>query len=121
LLRVAITERQAQNLVIDEPEVAALAGVSEYRGAEYRLSPDVDVEALDKAGLYCGGWLLYASAEVEPPPDILLEFQAVDVFRVASAELVALLNRLGVHFLIASFYDDIDWRVVVPAKSLQAE
>jgi hypothetical protein len=71
----------------------------------------VDLEALDNAALYYGGWYLYASPDVEPGPEVLQAFQSADVFRIPPRQLVELLNRFGVRFLIASFYDDIEWRV----------
>ena len=112
LLRAAIAERLAQNLVIDAREVTEVAGVvSKSKEGEYLLRSDVDVEALDQAALNYGGWYLYASPGAESPVDILQAFHRADVFRSPPAELVELLNRLRVRFLIASFYDDIEWRV----------
>jgi hypothetical protein len=108
-------ERHAQNLVIDAPEVSKVAGVdSRSRDGEYLLRPDVDVEALDKTAFYYGGWYLYASSVVESPPELLQALQAADVFRIWPRELVELLNRFHVRFLIASFYDDIEWRLAAP-------
>jgi hypothetical protein len=88
--------------------------VSNSRDGEYLLRPDVDVEALDKAALYYGGWYLYASSVVEPPPELLQALQAADVFRIRPRDLVELLNQFHVPFLIASFYDDIEWRLAAP-------
>jgi hypothetical protein len=115
LLQAAIWERHTQNLVTDASEVSKVAGVvSSSRDGEYLLRPDVDVEALDKMALYYGGWYLYASSVVEPPPELLQALQAADVFRTWPRELVELLNRFHVHFLIASFYDDNEWRLAAP-------
>ena len=115
LLRAAIMERHAQNLVTDTPEVTEVAGVvSSSRDGEYLLRSEVDVEALDRAALNCGGWYLYALSGVEPSPEILPAFQAADVFRISPGKLIELLNQVRVSFLIASFYDDIEWRVAVP-------
>jgi hypothetical protein len=115
LLRAALQTRDAHNLVIDAPEISKVAGVaSSARDGEYRVRPDVDLEALDNAALYYGGWYLYASSDVEPPPKVLQAFQSADVFRIPPRQLVELLNRFSVRFLIASFYDDIEWRLAAP-------
>jgi hypothetical protein len=115
LLKAAIQTRDAQNLVIDAPEVSQVAGVaSTARDGEYLVRPDAHLEALDKMALYYGGWYLYASRDVEPSREVLQSLQAADVFRIPPRELVELLNRFRVRFLIASFYDDIEWRLAAP-------
>jgi hypothetical protein len=94
-----------------------VAGVlSSPEDGQYRLQPDVDVAALDEAALYYGGWYLYASPKVESTPEVLRAFHASDVFRISPADLTQLLARLGVTFLIASFYDDNEWRVAAPLE-----
>jgi hypothetical protein len=104
-------------LVIDAPEIAKVAGVlSSPEDGEYLLQPDVDVEALDEAALYCGGWYLYASPKPESTPEVLRAFHASDVFRISPADLTQLLARLGLTFLIASFYDDNEWRLAAPLE-----
>ena len=115
LLRNAVLHRQALNLVTGESEVLTVPGVLRGPGdGQYLLEPGVDIAAVDKAALQRGGWYLYACRTPENAADILKQLQSSDVFRISAAGLIVLLLRLKVSLLIASFYDDHEWRVAVP-------
>jgi hypothetical protein len=116
LLRNAVLHRQAINLITGEAELLTVPGVVSGRdNGHYLLKPEVDIGAVDETALQLGGWYLYACRVPEDAADVLKAFQSSDVFRLSAADLVQLLVRLKVSLLIASFYDDHEWRVAAPA------
>jgi len=115
LLSNAVLHWQAVNLVTSESDVLTVPGVlSGPDNGHYLLEPGVDIGAVDKAALQLGGWYLYACRAPENAVEILKQLQSSDVFRISAIDLIALLLRLEVSLLIASFYDDLEWRVAIP-------
>jgi hypothetical protein len=115
LLKHAVAERQAIHLVTGEEEALQVRGVTaDNDSSRYLLQRDVDLAALDKTVLSLGGWYLYAFRSETSGGGILQALQTADVFRIEPSGLIRVMRDLGVTFLIASFYDDNEWRLAVP-------
>ena len=76
--------------------------------ATARLPDDPDAQAfLNTAPITYGAWHLYAAPGPRPIVDL------PDAFRRPAAEVHTWLARNAVDILVASWHDDVDWRIFV--------